>query len=104
MAIRRKTSRGGDTSLSRVLEATVGVKGVSDLLRCRKSVFGPMNTDIPCVLRPYLVGQEYGILQYIPMPGDFLARPGERTVVYGFGFRPKIRKNSPARSVPPATE
>ncbi len=88
----------GIVSLSRVLEATVGVKGVSDLLRCRKSVFGPIKGEhrhtVPSkarVLRPYLVGQEYGILQYIPkyMPGDFLARPGERTVVYGFGFRPK---------------
>jgi hypothetical protein len=88
----------GIMSLSRVLEAAVGVKGVSDLVCCGKSVFGPVKGEdrhaVPSkarVVRAYLVGQFHGIVEYIPkhMPGNFLARFGERSVVYGFGFRPK---------------
>jgi hypothetical protein len=42
-------------------------------------------------LGPALVGQRYRIIEYVlkDAPVDLVARLGERTVVDGFGFRPK---------------
>jgi len=94
---------------SLILESTVGIELLADLLGCRKVVFGAINgnnrhavPEIGGITRKEAVSKLHGLLQDVSEdgPGDFLASLGKAASVDLLGIRPQSATPGRSEEIP----